>query len=1689
MVQTFYGPDRWKFPALSTASLGTISRVVPHCIPLFASLSIPAVAAGASVAAVAVPILIHLLFRQRFRIVEWAAMRFLQVTKKKSRRRIDRWLLLALRVLAVLLPLLGMMAATPWAEPLWQSIRPGAAETIANAPRTHLVVAIDLSLSLAAKGDQRSRLEIAFEKAEAAIRARRAGDGFSLVVFGPRTESVVPGPSNDADKVVAELRALRGTHGTADFAAGLAALNDVLARSPRTYLRRQIMLFTDLQAVAWNGLIPKADAPPPEAWLKLTARGDLAIVDCAKDDLDNTAVTALALSDPLPLVGDAPTVTATIQHFGRSPRTRVGVELLLARPAEPGAEPTLVPIEQQMLDRIQPNDTVPVRFLLPDSARFRSSGPHALQVRLVDADDLPADDARSLSFEVREGLPCVLVNGKPSIVPLQRATETLADAIAPGGRPRPGHPGRPKVIGLDEFTDATLSDLSNVDCVFLCDVPTITPSQVARLDAVLKRGGGIVFGLGPRAAANAEHYNRVLYSDGHGLLPGKLGEIVKPRGSDDAGFRLVGDDAAFRQPPLAAEFQDANGRAGLTAVPFFQYVRMDIPDGRSRRILSFAPAVPEPGDTRKPDPAVVEWARHRGRVIVYTSTFNRDWNDWPILPTYPVFAGELLRHAATNPDRQAVRVGEAIEEFLPPSTIGLTARLANPVGAVESTTIVAAEEGGLARFRETASAGLYRFSVDGRRSKPIAVNVPESGPGGGSESDLRRINPALLRGIHPSIQVVGDPGEIAIQDEDGTAVITSVRPHGPSLARSFVSLGLLALAFELWLAWRLGPARIAAGLRGDTPESTPGARVLAALALVLLLTAGAVFFSLAHAHATGELLGFFPDHWRQAVEGFAGVPNAEPGEGTRWRLETSAAFASNPVREERIRWGLAIVALGVVVLLYGYERRATGGTRRVLLPALLRYSAYLLAIFVVLPQLKLAFDREGWPDIAIVVDTSASMATADDPQDPAVKAKIESIPNLPGLPRPQRVQLAKWLLTRPDNDWLTRLIAERKLKVHVYSLAEQARLVGSIHEAGEADAVRTATADLVADGDESRLGDGVQAILKSFRGGSLAAIIVLTDGITTTGDDLPRAGREAARADVPLYLVGLGDTREALDLAVGDLRSDDVVAKNDELVFEARLTVKGPGAPRSVRATLYEKIDGRLEKRDETAVAPDAAGKPVTFRLKHVPAEPGERTFIIEVPAQAGELETANNAVERQIVVTENRRLRALYVEGYPRYEFRFVKVLLEREIEPGRKDKAVDLHTLLLDASVDHATTDRGALRGFPTRNELFEYDVVILGDVDPARLDRPAQRMQDLADFVKTKGGGLIAIAGEHAMPHRLYDTPLADVLPVARSSKAAPRPTSEDAPLAAGYLPKLTPVGTAHPIFRFASNETDSSAVWQRLKSFHWSAGGYVRKTTAEVLAVHPEWPAEDDANEKHPIALQQFVGAGRTLFLGFDETWRWRWRKDEELFNRFWRQVVTVMARNRVRRIELKTDKSVAYRRDEPIKVTVEFPDDAPPPAGPVKVGVERGPLRDATGRAVAGDSESRSLTLAKVRGTRATYEATLARTPVGEYRFQLTEPLPTGPKPKADARVLPPPGERDRLEMNRSDLARAASESRGTFHSFADADAAIDNLPEVARLPLNQPCPPLPVWNHGVTFALLLALLGCEWILRKRERLV
>lgn len=1688
--------------------------------PLLADFT-PWLAGGAAAAAIGLPLVVHLLFRKRYQIVPWAAVRFLLVAERRHKRRIDQWLLLALRTLALLLLLFAMVAPTDWAEELWQAVKLGATETVSNVPRTHHVLVLDGSLSMTARTeDGRSRFEVAVAQAENLVRSGSPGDGFTVLLMTNAPQAVVPGPSNDAEKVAAELRKLRPTHGAADHAAALNQVADALKRSPRTYPRRQLTFFTDLQRASWANAIPRPENNTAEAWQQITSRADVALVDAARADPDNLAIAEISLSERMPLTDQPVSVAVTVANLGRAEKKKAYVDLLLGRPS--GGSDALAAVEQKAVGPIPAGSRATVRFDLSGPNAFRERGVHVVQARLLQEDDLAADNTRALAVEVRDGIHALLVDGKADPDVNRRAATHLDRALFPPGAKPSDTPNRPRLVTPTEFLDPNVCDLSGVDCVFLCDVPAPTADTAAKLDAVLRRGGTVVIGLGPNAAASRAQYNAALYQDGHGILPAPLGETVTTRGPDDLGYRLAADEEEFRKAPLAP-FNNDKARAGLVSVPFRAYVKLESPsESRARRILNFAHAttagfvptengfgllaremlappraVPDPKDApgEKPDPALVEWSRHRGRVFVFTSTFNEDWNDWPSLLSYLPFWHEFLKDAVANPDRHTLRVGDPIEEFFPASAAGLTAGLTTPAGTTTAIPLVLQDEAGVARFKDTATSGLYRVGLNGSRDRAFAVNVAEVVPGAPSESDLRRVEAKDFQSAG-AVQVVPDPSGVKPSDESGAVVSSKPRPWGPMLARVAVAAAVFVLALELVLAWYSGPSRTGIPNAAARPGRTLPRLAGNLAALALLAVAGAVLFTVLHAESTGNPLGFLPHEWRAAVEKAAEVPAAAPGEGTKWRLEGFTAFFRNALTDRRAVGGLALACVALTAGIYVLERRAAGGFWRVVLPMLLRASVFLLALFVLLAQLRLAFDREGWPEVVILLDASASMDTRDQFHDPAVRAKAEELAGATNLSDVNRLRLAQALLMRKGADWLDRLLREKQVRVHVYRVDVEPQALTSVEDESQIADGREAILKPKAEGEGSHLGEGVEKVLKDFRGSPLAAIIMFTDGITTAGDDLPKAARAASYDGVPLFLVGVGDTWEAPDLALADLQAEDVVGRGDRLAFEARLTARGqvPATPTTV--TLKEKMPGgKLEDRGQVTVTPDPAGNPVTVTVAHTPTEAGEKTYVLEVPAAPGEVNARNNRIERTVLVTDSRRVRVLYVEGYPRYDFRFVKVMLERESDKSLGGKSVELQVVLLDASKGWPETDRSAFRGeFPTRTELFGFDVVILGDVDPKLVGgaRSAVALRDLADFVKQKGGGLLFLSGQHGTPAAYADTPLAEVLPVTPSeAPAATRPPEEE-PITEGYQPRLTPAGRLHPLFRFSADEAESARVWGQLKPLYWYAKGYRLKPLAQVLATHPTQPAEGGRpGDLHPLAVQQFAGAGPVLFLGFDDTWRWRFRNSEEHFDRFWMQAVRTLSRSRVRRPEVRVAEKTEFRRDEKVTVQVRFPVEAPAPAGgaPVRVAMTRTPLPNRDGTPGAGQTEAATLVLNRVPGPTVQFEATLARAPEGEYRFELVEPEVQGSRPWATARVLPPLTERERTEMNVADMRAAAADSGGGFYTLANADDVFNDLKNLQRVPLNQPVKPIPLWNHPTVYLLVILLLTAEWLLRKRERLL
>ena len=195
----------------------------------------------------------------------------------------------------------------------------------------------------------------------------------------------------------------------------------------------------------------------------------------------------------------------------------------------------------------------------------------------------------------------------------------------------------------------------------------------------------------------------------------------------------------------------------------------------------------------------------------------------------------------------------------------------------------------------------------------------------------------------------------------------------------------------------------------------------------------------------------------------------------------------------------------------------------------------------------------------------------------------------------------------------------------------------------------------------------------------------------------------------------------------------------------------------------------------------------------------------------------------------------------------------------------------MLQDADVEYVSQDETALAVFPVkRDELFDYDVIIFGDVNPALLSPTG--MANISDFVTEKGGGIAFIAGTQFTPLAYRNTPLAPLFPLDLASTGTPEMGDSQTE---GYRVQPTDLGQLSPQMQLGDSPEETM---QNLAQFAgnvlaargpWSQAGSPRPGRAS-----PTRPSAE--GHKLPVFCVQYVGAGKVLFHATDETWRWRYR---------------------------------------------------------------------------------------------------------------------------------------------------------------------------------------------------------------------
>ena len=795
----------------------------------------------------------------------------------------------------------------------------------------------------------------------------------------------------------------------------------------------------------------------------------------------------------------------------------------------------------------------------------------------------------------------------------------------------------------------------------------------------------------------------------------------------------------------------------------------------------------------------------------------------------------------------------------------------------------------------------------------------------------------------------------------------------------------------------------------------------------------------------------------------------------------SIRFATPPAP-----WIMLVGAvLAIIVVFRVYRREALRGAWRWPLMGLRLGVIMFVLLLLGRPMLVMRRHQVEPSVVAVLVDRSASMARADVTMSPNDDHRAP--------PPESRWSTALRAVAAPAGGLISRLLspnadaptgerirdgANGRVRVELWDFGAGASRLGSIGREDQIPALRQRLESIQPVQPRTDIARALASVLAQTRGTHLAGIILVSDGRQTTASSIETALARAQARSVPVYVVAAGSPVPPRDVAITSLWHEDDVFVFDAVSLDVRLTLRGFETPAPIEVELQDPDTGEVLSRSTVDVT---QGQTVCrAELQYRPSTVGRKTLRVVAVSQSDEEDLENNQADAVINV-HDEKLSVLYIEGVPRFEYRYLKNLLLRE-------STMESSCLLLEATPGFSQEGTRPILRFPRSvEELNRYEVVIFGDVDP-RGDwlSPVQESM-LVDFVSSHGGGIAFIAGERNMPHRLRRTRLEKLLPVRISPRFFGR---YEQTLDEPFLPKLTTEGLAHPIFRFASLPVDNQELIAALPGWFWFAQVEGPKPAATVLAVHasargPAGPA--------PLAVLGRYGAGRTFYLGTDDLWRWRQYVGESYYENVWLQIIRTLARGRKlgpgRRWRFQTDQQ-QYDLGQTVNIELtdlRAGDLATVDEVPVSVRDQRG---DLVGRLVMAPS---ALTVQADAGSDVslqnampvTFEGRFVPPRNGGFTFYADVPTRTArPQPVAvSVTVMARDPERLQPEADYEALMQLADRSGGAFH------LATDDLAALARgIPDRSVDVPddveEPLWDTRLALMLFMGLIVTEWIIRK-----
>jgi len=619
--------------------------------------------------------------------------------------------------------------------------------------------------------------------------------------------------------------------------------------------------------------------------------------------------------------------------------------------------------------------------------------------------------------------------------------------------------------------------------------------------------------------------------------------------------------------------------------------------------------------------------------------------------------------------------------------------------------------------------------------------------------------------------------------------------------------------------------------------------------------------------------------------------------------------------------------------------------------------------------------------------------------------------------------------------------------------------------------------DLQPNASATRIGDSLKQFSEETSDLPIGAVVLLSDG----DDNAGRIGADAISAlrarHIPVHTVGFGRER-----AEHDVELDDAVVAPRALAgsrLTARVTLHQRGyAGARVNLTVSDVSAGQVKVLASRTIGLRPDGNLQTETLMFDIGGAGARTLQITAASIPGEPNTANNTLTRVVNVGSEPR-RILYMEGEPRWEYKFIR-------QAEEDDRMVQIASMVRTSEnkvYRQGISDPKELAaGFPSRPEdLFVYQGLIIGSVE-AGYFTPAQQ-ELIREFVDRRGGGLLLLGGQFALADGGWNaSKLIDLLPSALPTQAATFHREADPKSGVTHTTaELAPAGVDSIITRLVDDPAANAAKWKKLPYLMDYQDAGTPKPGAAVLAnmITPE-------GRKLPLLITENFGRGRTAIMATGGSWRWQMSSPlgDTAHDLFWQQLLRWLVSDTPGHVAASVPAQMLLDNGA-VTLTAEVRDQQYNPAPDARVEAH-----------ILGPSGVSALVeMTPVPDSPGQFQAAWSAPKTGAYLTEVTahRSIPnTGTVKELGRDVLTfqrmdGVAENFHTEQNRDLLERLATQTGGQYWKPADLGKLAGSIPfSEAGMTMRET---RDLWNLPLVFLVLLLLRFSEWWLRRKWGIV